>query len=190
MTVDSAQQYGRIRRLASRYCFGVETQTRRIKKSARAMRDREVLVEFNQIHCDLQNKNDWEALIVFLARLRKCLLLLGKCRPDLPLEKRFLKEFDRLLPHLVDLRDFEEHFDEYSTSSGRREEFKWGHLESYAYGDEKFASGVGSISVKSSKEAAQLAWKAVLSVEGEAKRAGWISWEDRIENNTPWEEVT
>lgn len=189
MTAEGAQQYGRVRRLASRYCLGVETQVQRIEESARLMREQDVLVEHRQSWKELQNKNDWEALVMFLIRLRKCLILLGKCRPELPLKKSFLKDLDDLVPDLIKLRDFEEHFVEYSSGKGKNKNFQWGHLESYVFGEEQFANGVGKISNNASKEAAKLAWLAILSVEEDARKIGWLSWDDRYGNKTPQEET-
>ena len=134
-------------------------------------------------HHDLLNKNDWEIIIVFLARLRRCLLLLGKCRPTLPVDGKYLKEFDRLIPVLVNLRDFEEHFDDYSSGKSKRAEFEWGYLETYYFGEKVFENGVGKVTAETAQKAALEVWTAVISVEDNARKHGFLTWDDRYSRN-------
>lgn len=185
MNIDPVSTYGRVRRLGNRYCDGVLTQIERINQPVPEIDD---LIDLQStIH---KNKNEWEALIMFLVRLRRCLVLLGRCRPTLKLRTKHISDFDSAVPDLVALRDFEEHFDDYSSNKGKNSTHKWGHLESYKYGATSFANGVGEISTEAAYAAAKIAWEAILSVETDAKAVGWLSWEDRYGGKTPKEEMT
>lgn len=125
------------------------------------------------------NKNDWEALIVFLTRLRRTLVLLQKLGPDLSLDPSFINRFDKAVPDLKAIRDYEEHFDDYSLGKGKEEKAEWGWLESFEYGAEKFANGAGELKAENAHAAMLIAWEAVMSLEENAKKIGYLTWDAR-----------
>ena len=166
---DPVAAYGRARRLASRYCFGVNQHLERISTFDP---DRE--------WSELQNKNDWEVVIIFLMRLRRCISFVSRFTEFKQIGKVSAAAFDACLPSLKDLRDFEEHFDDYSMGRGKNAAFDWGQLETYSYGAERFESGVGSIGTSDAKKAALLAWGLIVDLEPRAKALGYLSWDDRF----------
>ncbi|MEM1365321.1 MAG: hypothetical protein AAGH82_06170 [Pseudomonadota bacterium] len=172
---DTISQYGRIRRLANRYCWGVQTQLSRIQVSQKLLQTGRDTIDY--VHYDM--KNDWEALSVLLVRLRRCFPFLESLKPELCLDPAFAEQFDVLLPSLSKLRNFEEHWDEYSRGDGRNTAAAWGHLETYTFGVDHFSNGVGSIEAKNAQEASTLTWKAVLSLEDQAKAQGFLTFDDR-----------
>lgn len=174
---DTVSNYGRVRRLASRYCWGVERQIERMELS-----NIEILEDFKQPRVGYAHytlKNDWEVLLVFLTRLRRCLTLLQGLGPALKIDPDYITRFDNDVPDLKELRDFEEHFDDYSLGIGRNKNALWGYLESYGYDAEGFSNGLGRLSVEGCRNAALTVWEAVLSVESDAKALGYLTWEDR-----------
>lgn len=169
MLLDAVSAYGRARRLASRYCYGVQQHIERI-------RNIDAEADWGQ----LQNKNDWEIVTIFLMRLRRCVGYLSRFDPFRTACEKGLAEFDTVLPSLIDLRDFEEHFDDYSTNRGRNASFEWGHLETYFFGAKEFSNGVGTVSCSSAEDAARLVWGILIDLEPTAKKLGWLSWDDRF----------
>ncbi len=167
------QNYERARRLLSRYCFGVEQHIERIGN-------------FNpdERWSELQNKNDWEVVIVFLTRIRRCLEMLLAFRVFQDAVRRGLDQFDRTLPSLIKLRNFEEHFDDYSNGKGRNKAAAWGHLETYNYGSSEFSNGLGGLSTADAEQAAKAAWAIVLELENEARRLGYRTWDERFGDRT------
>lgn len=174
---DPVSNYARVRRLASRYCWGVERQIERLRKS-----QEEILREFKGTHRGYSHytlKNDWEILLIFLTRLRRCLFILQKLGPNLQLDSSFITRFDSAVPDLKDLRDYEEHFDDYSLGQGRNKSALWGYLESYGYDAKGFSNGLGELSIEGSRSAALIVWEAVMSIEEDARKLGYLTWEDR-----------
>lgn len=166
---DPVAAYGRARRLTSRYCFGVKQQLERIRA-----------FDPDEEWSELQNKNDWEVVIIFLTRLRRCISFVLRFPEFKDIGKVKAAAFDACIPSLKDLRDFEEHFDDYSIGRGRVAAFDWGFLETYSYGPERFESGVGKIAVSDAEQAALLAWGLILDLEPKAKTLGYLSWDDRF----------
>jgi hypothetical protein len=178
--INPITNYGRLRRLANRYCYGVIQQTENITLSAETLlNEREPLTEHRQSRIDYELKNNWEALIFFLLRMRRCLLMLQKLSPEITVDPKYLERFESLVPKLKSIRDFEEHFDDYSLGKGRDSSLEWGFLESYVYGADMFSNGVGTIELAQAKEAALTAWEAVLSCEESAKQMGFLTFDDR-----------
>lgn len=178
--IDPITNYGRLRRLANRYCYGVIQQIENITVSAEKLaHEREPLTEYPQDRIDYELKNHWEVLILFLLRMRRCLLMLQKLSPEITVNSEYLDRFDALVPKLKNIRDFEEHFDDYSLGQGRNSSIEWGFLESYVYGADVFSNGVGTIELAHAKEAALTAWEAVLSCEDGAKQLGFLTFDDR-----------
>ena len=167
-TVDPAITYGRARRLASRYCYGIKQHIQRIK-------DTDPKPEWSH----LQLKNDWEIVVIFLTRLRRCSVLLSNIDAFRVTAKKCISDFDVCLPNLKSLRDYEEHFDDYSAGNGRKTEFTWGHLESYQFGSEGFSNGVGDVSRDAAEQIVRLVWKLIVDLEPVAKSLGYLSWDDR-----------
>jgi hypothetical protein len=177
--LDPVTTYGRARRLASRYCYGVQQHIDRIGS-----------FEPGTKWSSLQNKNDWEIVIIFLTRLRRCVALLTKVVDFRDAAKKCLTEFDVCLPSLKNLRDFEEHFDDYSAGKGKEAAFTWGHLESYTFGSENFSNGVGEVSCSAAEQAARLVWGTIADLELTAKTLGYLSWDDRYGVNGKFRRAT
>jgi hypothetical protein len=174
---DAVTNYGRVRRLANRYCFGIKTQLERLKiaeQNVNRESEDDVLG-----YSTYALKNDWEAMAVFLIRLRRCLLMLGKLEPDLRLSPDYLTTFDATVPKLRLLRNVEEHFDQYSLGDGDNKRVEWGQLESYEYSAGEFENGFGYLSSENANAAMLIVWEAVLSLEPQAKQLGFLSWDDR-----------
>lgn len=169
MQPDPVAAYGRARRLSSRYCFGVKQHLERISS-----------VDEGKEWRELQQKNDWEVVIIFLMRLRRCIAYLSRFSEFKQIGKVKSAAFDACVPHLKDLRDFEEHFDDYSTGRGKNASFEWGHLETYCYGAERFSNGVGSIATSEAEKAALIVWSLMIDLEPIAKSLGYLSWNDRF----------
>jgi hypothetical protein len=108
--------------------------------------------------------------------------MLQKIGPPLALDPNFLARFDKTVPDLKDVRDYEEHFDDYSLGKGRNKSAKWGNLESYAYDARTFTNGLGHFSTEAAQSAARTVWEAVISMESRAKEVGYLSYEDRYES--------
>lgn len=175
---EPAANYGRVRRLASRYCWGVERQIERLRTS-----NAEIAIEIaeNRLgYADYTLKNDWEMLLVLLTRLRRCLLMLSRISPGMELDGNFISRFDATVPNLKDLRDYEEHFDDYSVGDGKNKKILWGYLESYTFGEEYFSNGVAELNIEACRAAGLIVWEAVLSLEKSAQKLGYLSWEDRF----------
>lgn len=170
--------YGRARRLSSRYCFGVIQHLERIEKFRTNESD-----DLADHQARMQNKNNWEIVIIFLSRLRRCLVYLSNFEVFRRVCEEGIVEFDAIVPHLKNLRDYEEHFDAYSTEKGHNKSFGWGELESYWFGSEEFSSGVGKISQAEADQASRSIWKVIESLESSAKNLGYLSWDDRFAPN-------
>lgn len=175
--IDVVQQYGRIRRIVNRYCLAVKTQINRIGDGS--FETEEGIPWLDLQHRAEVQKNDWEALIIFLSRLRRCLVFIKELEPDLKLGRNYISEFDNTVPDLTKLRNFEEHFDDYSIGKGRNKLAEWGHLESFYIGNDIFRNGVGELSTNAAIQAAKLVRVAVLSLERNARALGYLTWEDR-----------
>ena len=173
--------YGRLRRLANRYCFGVKVQLERITDCPQL-----TVSETDGIDPEFTRyslKNDWEMLVVLLIRLRRCLLMAQRLKSSLSLNPKFIKQFDSALPSLTELRNYEKHLDDYSLDIGRDNKFGWGHLESYQYGVTSFSNGVAKIDAEEVSSAVMIAWEAVLSLEQQAQDLGYLTLEDRYGEN-------
>ncbi|MBB3381487.1 hypothetical protein ACK83U_10935 [Rhizobium sp. WW22] len=105
--------------------------------------------------------------------------MLQKIEASLQPDCSFIARFDSAVPNLKDLRDYEEHFDDYSLGKGRNKNALWGYLESYRYDARGFSNGLGELSVEASRSAALIVWEAIISVEEDARRLGYLTWEDR-----------
>lgn len=170
--------YARVRRLSNRYCWGIERQIERLKISKE-----EIARETDENRLGYANytlKNDWEILLVFLTRLRRCLLMLSRIGSTLPFDNTFVTRFDNTVPQLKQMRDYEEHFDDYSLGKGKNKSFSWGYLESYSFGGEGFANGIGKVDIEACRSAALIVWEAVMSLEDTARKLGYLSWDDRF----------
>ena len=90
--------YGRVRRLTNRYCWGIQQQIERLKESENEMlRERDE----NQLgFANYTNKNDWEVVLMFLTRLRRCLNLLQNLGPGIQLDDKFIEKFENCIPDL------------------------------------------------------------------------------------------
>ena len=159
---------GRARRLANRYWYGVEQQLVRLRQFDRG-----------QEYAHMQLKNDWEMVIILLSRLRRCLAFVSKFPAFKGIGELELAKFDNLVPHLKQLRDFEEHFDDYSLGRGQNKQIGWGALETYSFGVSQFSNGAGEITATSISNAALLVWTTFETLEEEAIKLGYLTWEER-----------
>jgi hypothetical protein len=177
---EPVSNYARARRLANRYCYGVKIQLERLQQNPVQMMKE--LREQGFEHAHYTQKNDWETLIVSLTRLRRTLLMLKELEPNLSLDQSHIDRFDNAVPDLKCIRDYEEHFDDYSLGKGRKKA-EWGWLESYEYGPGKFANGAGELKAENAHAAMLIAWEAVMSIEENAKKIGYLTWDARYEKS-------